>query len=433
MENLSPVKEAVSSPLGKGPRRVLGGLALTLALLGGAEAHDSQPVGAQTGRSDSEHAPECEYGYYPNWTADRNGDGQPGPDSNEFVCLLDWENCESYFFLPSFIIGGLKAEGEITADQSWVLNSSDARVTACEDDPIPTPASYGTLLMDNPWIGEVLDNNPWIGDYIRDFVARRPGFANRPWAVMYQEAPDESTVTEPETPLVTTEPDTTDDTLETQPETSTGTTTEIAEDHSQEAPDESTVTEPETPLATTEPDTTDESTVTEPETPLATTEPDTTDESTVTEPETPLVTTEPDTTDESTVTEPETPLVTTEPDTTDESTVTEPETPLVTTEPDTTDESTVTEPETPLVTTEPDTTDESTVTEPETSTGTTTEIAEDHSQEAPDESTVTEPEIESQTNTEKVAIGVAILALATSATAWITAKGIRRSRVRRKK
>ncbi len=177
-------------------KKAVGSLSLTLALLGGVGAYGSSPAEAQP-QTESEYAPECDYGEEPVWSRDINHDDQPGPDPREFYCKL-LPSCSSIPLLPNFIIDRLEELGEITNPQYHAIAPI---INKCSGDSAPTFSDYQEYLDANPWIMEVLNrNDDWIGPAVRDYVEDKPHYAYTPWAVRYAGSnviPDE-TIPDPE-------------------------------------------------------------------------------------------------------------------------------------------------------------------------------------------------------------------------------------------
>ena len=150
-------------------RKAIGGLALSLALLGGGAISSNRPVEAQATTetpagdvSDSEYAPDCGYGGYPIWRADDNADGQPGPDRGEFVCL-NLPGCFTRPVLPFPILEALSRQGLLTSSQYAAISPrQNAKTVQCNG----VPAITG--LGDYEYL---LDNDPEILDYIRDILS----------------------------------------------------------------------------------------------------------------------------------------------------------------------------------------------------------------------------------------------------------------------
>ena len=230
-------QEKSTSTLAMTAKRALSGVALTLALLGGAEVHNSNSAEAQT---ESEYAPECRYGEEAIWVIDSNNDGQPGPEAKEFYCKA-LPGCSALSFLPGFITSRLHQLGEITQDQ-WGLTGY-FYINVCPGDPIPAPEDYQHFLDANPWLVDVMDSNTWIGPEIRSYVENNPWVADFPWAVMYQNTiptEEETIADEPET---TTEAETEDE-----PEPTTVPEEEVdqSRDDSEQQPNQDETTKPET-------------------------------------------------------------------------------------------------------------------------------------------------------------------------------------------
>ena len=152
-------------------KKALGGLALSLALLGGGEIASNQPVEAQATTetpandvSHSEYAPDCGYGGYPIWRADDNADGQPGPDGGEFVCG-NLPGCFTQPVLPFPILEALSRAGLLLSRQYAAISPrQDARTVQCNG----VPAITG--LEDYEYL---LDHDPGILDYITEILANQ--------------------------------------------------------------------------------------------------------------------------------------------------------------------------------------------------------------------------------------------------------------------
>ena len=152
-------------------RKAIGGLALSLALLGGGEIASNQSAEAQTTEtpandvSDSEYAPDCGYGGYPIWRADDNADGQPGPDLGEFVCL-NLPGCFTRPVLPFPILEALSRQGLLTSRQyAAIIPRQNAETVQCNGVPAITGlGDYEYLLDNDPEIPEILD-------HIRDILS----------------------------------------------------------------------------------------------------------------------------------------------------------------------------------------------------------------------------------------------------------------------
>ena len=178
----APTQERLLAPK-KGIRRAVGGLALTLALLGGVEVHNSSPVGAQDESESATPGRECGYGREADWASDLNNDGQPGPSPGEFACRL-LEGCFTINFLPRFIEDGLVERGEITQLQSQNITAFSP--TICRNDPFPSFEDLADSLAPHPWVMEVLDSNrDWIAPAVRDYIERNPRYRGYHWAVRY--------------------------------------------------------------------------------------------------------------------------------------------------------------------------------------------------------------------------------------------------------
>ena len=178
----APTQERLLAPK-KGIRRAVGGLALTLALLGGVEVHNSSPVGAQDESESETPGRECRYGHEAVWVDDFNNDGQPGPSPSEFACR-SLEGCFTINFLPRFIRDGLVERGEITPLQSRKLTTFSP--TICGNDPFPSFEDLADSLAPHPWVMEVLDSNrDWIAPAVRDYIERNPRYRGYHWAVRY--------------------------------------------------------------------------------------------------------------------------------------------------------------------------------------------------------------------------------------------------------
>ena len=178
----APTQERLLAPK-KGIRRAVGGLALTLALLGGVEVHNSSPVGAQDESESETPGRECGYGHEAVWVNDFNNDGQPGPSPSEFACRL-LEGCIPINFLPRFIEDGLVERGEITPLQR--RNITAFSPTICGNDPLPSFEDLADSLAPHPWVMEVLDSNrDWIAPAVRDYIEQSPRYRGHHWAVRY--------------------------------------------------------------------------------------------------------------------------------------------------------------------------------------------------------------------------------------------------------
>ena len=178
----APTQERLLAPK-KGIRKAVGGLALTLALLGGVEVHNGSPVGAQDESESATPGRECGYGREADWAYDLNNDGQPGPSPGEFACRL-LEGCVTINFLPRFIRDGLVERGEITPLQR--RNITAFSPTICGNDPLPSFEDLADSLAPHPWVMEVLDSNrDWIAPAVRDYIEQSPRYRGHHWAVRY--------------------------------------------------------------------------------------------------------------------------------------------------------------------------------------------------------------------------------------------------------
>ena len=354
----SPIQvsaEKPSAPFGVRARRVLGGVALVLATLGSGEVYNSQSASAQ---SDSEYAPDCGYGLQPSWLFDSNGDLQPGPGAEEFLCL-PLDGCWVERLFPDSIINELYIEGVIESNQWLVLMEGDIMI--CSEDSPPTLEDFRTLLDDNPWIERLLDDNSWIRDDIRDYL-RRTGRDSPHWVTLSRIStpnPEPSTTS----PITETNPETTptDELGVADLDTPTASTQPTEQTPEPSNPEPSTTS----PITETNPETTptDELGVADLDTPTASTQPtEQTPEPPNPEPSTtsPITETNPETTptDELGVADLDTPTASTQPtEQTPEPPNPEPSTtsPIIETNPATTpaDELGVADLDTPTASTQP--------------------------------------------------------------------------------
>ena len=338
--------ERIPFSLGDATKKALGGVALTLALLGVGDIYNSQPAEAQTfgEESDSEYAPDCWHGYYPVWATDKNSDGQPGPRRSEFVCN-PLPGCWRVELMPNNIIStfekaGIFERAGIMSPSPFAFGSWNALLGHCQGEPWPEFEDYREHLDAYPWIEEniewILAIPLWHSDEIKDNLNASP---NTWWwkRVYGQDALDTDTSeTQPTTettsgsttdqgttditdtatePEASPETETTTDTSETQPTTSESTTDQGTTDITD------TATEPE---ASPETETTTDTSETQPTTSESTTDQGTTDiTDTATEPE---ASPETETTTDTSETQPTTSESTTDQGTTDiTDTATEPD------------------------------------------------------------------------------------------------------------
>ena len=298
--------ERIPFSLGDTTKRALGGVALTLALLGVGDIYNSQPAEAQTlgEETDSEYAPDCWHGHYPVWITDKNSDGQPGPRPSEFKCR-PLPGCTRVDLMPGDIMRAFERAG-IISPPLFAFGGRNAWAGYCQGEPWPEFEDYREHLDAYPWIEEnierILAIPLWHSDEIKDGL---DAWTRNTWwwkRVYGQDTPDtETSESQPTTETTSesttdqgiteitdtaTEPDaspeaeTTTDTSETQPTTSESTTdqgtTEITDiatepepspeaetttDTSETQPTTETTSEPTTDQGTT--DITD--TATEPE------------------------------------------------------------------------------------------------------------------------------------------------------------------------
>ena len=430
----------------KGVKRAVGGVALTLALMGGAELHNSPPAEAQSA-SESEQPPlECVYGEEPVWVKDRNGDGKPGPDPSEFSCLTI-DGCRTVSFMPGFVTSRLYEMGEMTYAQARVVAAT--YINQCKGDSIPSPEDYQDTLDADPWIMEVIDRNDWIGPAIRDYVAESPHLVAEPWAVMYNE---DTSTQEPDTTSTETDQEADDTTPVVTPESET-TDVEDSSDKSQEANEDTSTQEPDTTSTETDQEADDTTPVVTPESETtdvedssdksqeanedtSTQEPDTTSTETDQEADdtTPVVTPESETTDVEDSSdksqEANEDTSTQEPDTTSTETDQEADdtTPVVTPESETTDvedssdksqeaneDTSTQEPDTTSTETDQEADDTTPVVTPESET-TDVEDSSDKSQEANEDTSTQEPDTTSTETDQEADDTTPVVTLITGAT-----------------
>ena len=157
------IREYVSAPEGLRPLRIVvatGATAVAMAEL------SIQPVSAQP--TDSEYAPECTYAREPHWQNDSNQDGQPGPGSDEFVCL-NKPGCYDVSIVPNSVLRELEERGQLDGGDGWpprrviLLNESlGGAVGACNGDSPLTRRDFQRVFEEHPWLTDVLENNPWV-------------------------------------------------------------------------------------------------------------------------------------------------------------------------------------------------------------------------------------------------------------------------------
>ena len=324
--------ERIPFSLGDATKKALGGVALTLALLGVGDIYNSQPAEAQTlgEESDSEYAPDCWHGHYPVWITDKNSDGQPGPRPSEFKCR-PLPGCTRVDLMPGDIMRAFERAG-IISPPLFAFGGRNAWAGYCQGEPWPEFEDYREHLDAYPWIEEnierILASSLWHSDEIKDGL---DAWTRNTWwwkRVYGQDAPDTDTSeTQPTTsesttdqgitdiPDTATEPDaspeaeTTTDTSETQPTTETTSESTTVQDTT-DITDTATETD-----ASPETETTTDTSETQPTTSESTTDQDTTDiTDTATETD---ASPETETTTDTSETQPTTSESTTDQDTTD--------------------------------------------------------------------------------------------------------------------
>ena len=252
--------EKIPFSLGDTTKKALGGVALTLALLGAGEVYDSQPAEAQTlgEETDSEYAFDCYHGHYPIWVADFNNDRQPGPSPSEFTCRALY-GCHMVELMPSYVMGEFERAGVISPPSPSTFGSFFDRLGRCQGEPYPEFEDYREHLDAYPWIEEnierILAIPLWHSDEIKVSLS---GGARHTWwwkRVYGQDALDTDTSeTQPTTETTsesTTDQATTDiDDPATEAEASSE--TETTTDTSETQPTTETTSESTTDQATTD-------------------------------------------------------------------------------------------------------------------------------------------------------------------------------------
>ena len=189
--------ERIPFSLGNTTKKALGGVALTLALLGAGDIYNSQPAKAQTlgEESDSEYAPDCWHGHYPVWITDKNSDGQPGPRPSEFKCR-PLPGCTRVDLMPGDIMRAFERAG-IISPPLFAFGGRNAWAGYCQGEPWPEFEDYREHLDAYPWIEEnierILASSLWHSDEIKDGL---DAWTRNTWwwkRVYGQDAPDTAT------------------------------------------------------------------------------------------------------------------------------------------------------------------------------------------------------------------------------------------------